>query len=164
MKIICHMESHTVTDKLYQDTIATVHTATTRTRRHGTTVLAPPICWVDFLVEPIWGSLMPAWPASCKADRVFPLKTSQSAPSLKMLSLYHPGFEVKVFVLGEEKNSRQSKIAKPQKRQKHYLALAKRTSNHLSTYPQKYPNQSETVKSQDPTGESKINNAIVKIC
>lgn len=128
-----------------------------------------------FLVEPIWGSLMPAWPASCKADRVFPLKTSQSAPSLKMLSLYHPGFEVKVFVLGEGfdfflyvrrngKNSRQSKIDKPQKRQKHDLALAMRTSNYLSTYPQKYPNQSETVKCQDPTGESKINNAIVKIC
>ena len=36
-----------------------------------------------------------------------------------------------------------------------------RTSNYLSTYPQKYPNQSETVKCQDPTGESKINNAIV---
>lgn len=93
-----------------------------------------------FLVEPIWGSLMPAWPASCKADRVFPLKTSQSAPSLKMLSLYHPGSEVKVFVLGEG-YSRQSKIAKPQNCHKTHLEDGSKPPKRFKTRDVRQPKQ-----------------------
>ena len=93
-----------------------------------------------FLVEPIWGSLMPAWPASCKADRVFPLKTSHSAPSLKMLSLYHPEFEVKVFVLGEG-YSRQSKIAKPQNCQKPHLEDGSKPPKRFKTRDVRQPKQ-----------------------